>query len=92
MTTFKRRFPGPPKLISTFSVMRINKRIVSKPYRRHMRRISMALNNDTDLLEKVLSRSLDPAQIAEKTSNSKNNIGEIGKLLFNENKLDEIKW
>ena len=56
-----------------------------------MRRISMALNNDLELLEKVLSRTLDPTQIAEKTSNAKNNIGDIGKLLFNENKLDEIK-
>ena len=71
--------------------MRLNKRIVSKPYRRHMRRISMALNNDLELLEKVLSRTLDPTQIAQKTSNAKNNMGQIGKLLFNENKLDEIK-
>ena len=56
-----------------------------------MRRVAMALQHDPDLTEKVLSSVIDPAQLAEKTFNPKNNTSEIGKLLFNENRIDQKK-
>lgn len=72
-------------------VLKLNKRIISKPYRRHMRRIAMAMQHDSTILESVLSGETDPTELAEQTFSSKNNLGLIGQLLFNENKLDEIK-
>ena len=56
-----------------------------------MRRIAMAMQHDSTILESVLSGETDPTELAEQTFSSKNNLGLIGQLLFNENKLDEIK-
>jgi len=56
-----------------------------------MRRIAMSFQNDPTLLETVLSGKTDPSQLAKQTISSKNNLGEIGKLLFNEKKLDDIQ-
>ena len=48
----------------------------------------MAMKNDMEMVSKVISGQIDPGELADQTSAAKNNSGEIGKLLFNENKLD----
>ena len=83
-------------------VLKLNKRLISKPYRKHMRRLTLRLRRDNHLgrkvfqfcllsafsVESIIAGEMDPAQAAQETFESSSNAESVGRLLYNENKLD----